>query len=195
MRSGLQVSELCFLDWEPVSFDVQAGEIVGISGKSGSGKSLLLRSIADLDVHSGGASLGEVDCAAMPAAEWRSKVAMLPAESRWWFSTVGEHFDSECVGLIERLGFVGDVLGWEISRLSVGERQRLALARLLARAPEVLLLDEPTANLDEAATGRVESVVAESGLATLWVSHDEAQLERVAGRRYRMAGRNLEEVA
>ena len=119
---------------------------------------------------------------------------MLPAESRWWFPTVGEHFVGEPVELVVRLGFGEEVFGWEVSRLSIGERQRLALARLLDRGPEVLLLDEPTANLDDEATRRVEAVVVGSGLAALWVSHDVAQLERVAWRRMRMRGRRLEEV-
>ena len=194
MRVALQISNLQFLDWEPVSFSVAPGEIVGLYGASGSGKSLLLRALADLDVHSGEVELGGVSCASMPAAQWRQKVAMLPAESRWWFGTVGEHFESEAVDLVSKLGFSAEVFGWEVARLSVGERQRLALARLLARDPEFLLLDEPTANLDGKATRLVEELILETGLAAIWVSHDVEQLERVAGRRFSMSDKQLEEV-
>lgn len=194
MRSGLQIVDLAFLDWEPVSLNVEPGEIVGVSGASGSGKSLLLRAVADLDEHAGEVLLDGESCTAMPAPEWRRKVGMLPAESRWWHDCVGDHFvsdDQRRLQLVEQLGFGTDVFGWEVARLSVGERQRLALARLLDRQPQVLLLDEPTANLDDEATARVESVVLDSGLAAIWVSHDGAQLERVARRSFVMAGRKL----
>ena len=196
MRARLQILKLGFLDWEPVSLAVAPGEIVGISGVSGSGKSLLLRAVADLDVHVGEVELDGSSCASMSGAEWRRKVGMLPAESRWWFGTVGEHFegDSECVELVGKLGFSAEVFGWEVSRLSVGERQRLALARLLALGPEFLLLDEPTANLDGDATRLVEQLVLDSGIAAIWVSHDTEQLRRVAGRRFEMAGKRLQEV-
>jgi tungstate transport system ATP-binding protein len=69
-------------------------------------------------------------------------------------------------------------------RLSGGEQQRLALARAMARDPEILLLDEPTANLDPAATRSVEDIVlsaAQSGIKIVMASHDLGQVRRVAG--------------
>ena len=69
-------------------------------------------------------------------------------------------------------------------RLSGGEQQRLALARALARDPEILLLDEPTANLDPAATRSVEEIVltaAQSGIKIVMASHDLGQVRRLAG--------------
>lgn len=69
-------------------------------------------------------------------------------------------------------------------RLSGGEQQRLALARALARDPELLLLDEPTASLDPAATRAVEEIVraaAQSGIKVLMASHDLGQVRRLAG--------------
>ena len=69
-------------------------------------------------------------------------------------------------------------------RLSGGEQQRLALARALARSPEVLCLDEPTANLDPANTKAVEGIVraiAASGVKVVMATHDLGQARRLAG--------------
>jgi tungstate transport system ATP-binding protein len=69
-------------------------------------------------------------------------------------------------------------------RLSGGEQQRLALARALARDPEVLFLDEPTASLDPAATKAVEDIiraVAQSGVKIVLATHDLGQAHRLAG--------------
>jgi tungstate transport system ATP-binding protein len=85
--------------------------------------------------------------------------------------------------LLARVG-LSDLAQRPARRLSGGEQQRLALARALARDPEVLLLDEPTANLDPAATRSVEGIVltaAQSGIKIVMASHDLGQVRRLAG--------------
>ena len=81
------------------------------------------------------------------------------------------------------LGFDPSVVDWTVSRLSSGERQRLAMFRLLENKPRVLLLDEPTANLDTENTLLVENMVAEYVskhlAAAVWVSHDREQQQRL----------------
>ncbi|RMD70089.1 MAG: ATP-binding cassette domain-containing protein [Gammaproteobacteria bacterium] len=161
------------------------GECLGITGPSGSGKTLLLRAIADLDPHGGEVCLDGIPYRHIPPALWRQKVGFLPAESAWWGRTVGEHF--ACLPpCLEALGFSREAMGWSVERLSSGERQRLALARLLCNLPRVLLLDEPTAHLDGESARRVEAVVRtylQEGGAALWVSHDGRQIGRMAHRR------------
>ena len=186
----------------PVDLTVAAGGLVFVSGPSGAGKSLLLRSVADLDPNEGDAFVGELARSALSAPEWRRRVGLLPAESGWWDETVGAHFpasgqqtggdaagsekQSAPIDLLRQLGFDPDVLAWTVSRLSTGERQRLALARLLANAPEALLLDEATANLDPSNRERVEAAVDDYRLhhsaAVLWVSHDPEQRARLSDR-------------
>jgi tungstate transport system ATP-binding protein len=85
--------------------------------------------------------------------------------------------------LLERVG-LSDLAQRPARRLSGGEQQRLALARALARDPEILLLDEPTANLDPAASRSVEQLVlsaAASGIKIVMASHDLGQVRRLAG--------------
>jgi tungstate transport system ATP-binding protein len=85
--------------------------------------------------------------------------------------------------LLDRVG-LADLAARPARRLSGGEQQRLALARALARDPEVLFLDEPTANLDPAATRSVEEIVlnaAQSGIKVVMASHDLGQVRRLAG--------------
>src|SRR5690348_13242970 len=84
--------------------------------------------------------------------------------------------------LLERVG-LSDLAQLPSRPLSGGEQQRLALARALARDPQILLLDEPTANLDPAATRGVEQIVqsaAESGIKIVMASHDLGQVRRLA---------------
>ena len=94
--------------------------------------------------------------------------------------------------------FTKDVYDWSVSRCSTGERQRLALIRLLCLKPQVLLLDEPTASLDEKNVQAVENLIKEfqyAGGAVIWVSHDPSQIKRVADRQYQITGNQLQEVA
>ncbi|GAB6043740.1 ABC transporter ATP-binding protein [Endothiovibrio diazotrophicus] len=182
---------------QPLELTVAAGECIALRGPSGSGKSRLLRAIADLDPAEGSVSLNGEVREGMPAPHWRRRVGLLGAESQWWHDRVGEHFPRVDAERLHRLGFDGEVLEWEVSRLSSGEKQRLALARLLANEPEALLLDEPTANLDHDNGARVEALIAdyrrEREAAVIWVGHDPAQLDRVAERRFRIDGGRLVE--
>lgn len=181
----------------PIDLEVAPGEIVCLSGPSGAGKSRLLRAIADLDPHQGVVRLGRDEQQQMPGHRWRAQVTMMPAESQWWFDRVGEHFPDGPIDGLAELGIDPAAADWEVSRLSSGEKQRLALLRVLARGPRALLLDEPCANLDKKATERVEALlqsrIREDGLPTLWVSHDPAQISRVADRHLCFEGGRLVE--
>jgi ABC-type iron transport system FetAB ATPase subunit len=190
---NLEIKELCFQNRGPYSFCIEGGECVGLQGASGAGKSLLLRAIADLDPRTGTMQLGDVNADAVEAPVWRRAVGLLPAESGWWLDRVGEHFtdfDAVDEAILSAVGFDRSVKNWQISRLSTGEKQRLAIVRLLHQQPQCLLLDEPTASLDQGSSVRVEQLLltycATRLAPLLWVSHDPAQLGRVSQRRFLM---------
>lgn len=191
----LEVQGLRTAIFKPASFSLPKGECIALRGPSGAGKTLLLRAIADLDPNTGSLSLQGRNRSSILAPEWRRMVGYVPAEPGWWAETVGEHFDdwTGTMVFLDALGFFDETWAWPISRLSTGERLRLALARALIMRPKVLLLDEPTAALDAASVAAVEALIASeirAGLAVLWVTHDPAQAERIAKRQLVMeAGR------
>ena len=183
----------------PLSFRLDVGECVAVRGASGAGKSLLLRAIADLDPNQGSASIDGERREDMPAPAWRRRVTYLGAEPGWWADHVAEHFGDwpGARSLVEALGLPADSGDWPISRLSTGEKQRLALARSLLLEPQALLLDEPTSGLDPEAVERVEGIIRERlerGACALWVTHDRAQAERVARRSLEIEAGRLREV-
>lgn len=183
---------------EPATVCVDGGDGVAIMGPSGAGKTLLLRAIADLDPNQGEVMLDDRPRSTIPGPSWRRQVVYLPAESGWWAESVGEHVrdHDEARHLARRLGFSDDVLAWPVSRLSTGEKQRLALVRALSLKPPVLLLDEPTAALDSDSAAAVEALVRErlaSGAAVILVTHDRGQAERLAFRILTMCGGRIAE--
>jgi len=186
--SFFNIQALKYLDCGPINLQIEASEIIGLNGPSGSGKSRLLRSLADLDEHTGNVYLRATEQSSLKAHEWRSQVALLSAETYWWLDTVAEHFEQFPTEKAKLLGFLNDVSLWPVSRLSSGEKQRLGLLRLLENEPDVLLLDEPTANLDPENEQLFESYVMnyvrERPACAIWVSHDVDQLQRISQRQY-----------
>jgi putative ABC transport system ATP-binding protein len=167
-----------------------------VLGPSGSGKSTLLRLLNRLaDPGAGVVRFHGEDVRSLDPLELRRRaclVAQLPAP---FPGTVADNVlfgprlrgrEADVAGCLGRAGLDAAFAEREAGELSVGEQQRVMLARALALEPEVLLLDEPTAALDEDARGGVErtlSELAESAVrATVLVTHDRGQAERLAGR-------------
>lgn len=197
--SGLIVSNLRSALVGPFDFSVARGMCMAITGPSGSGKSLLLRMIADLDPNEGDVSLDDSSRAKMFAAHWRRCVVYLAADSGWWVEDVGSHFKDakpdDVTDLFDRLGLKQELLHGPVARLSTGERQRASLIRGLLLAPSVLLLDEPTSALDQESTERVEAILKQrmtDGTSVVIVTHDDRQAQRLATHRFRMNAGKLE---
>ncbi len=191
----LQVDGLHRSPLGPLDLELAAGEILFVSGPSGSGKSLLLRSLADLDPHEGEIYLDGVSQIETPPPLWRRRVAYLPSEPAWWAPRVGDLMPASLAPEdLAALDLSPSLLDATPETISSGESQRLALLRLLQGRPRLLLLDEPSANLDPESTERLEALVhvrmGDEGMAVIWVSHDPLQRERMADRHLDMrAGR------
>lgn len=183
------------------SLDVAAGERVMLRGPSGSGKSTLLAAISGvIDVPVGAVSVAGQDIGALPASKrdrfradhmglifqvfnlvpWLSAVdnILLPCRfSKRRRERVTGSLDKDAQRLMDALGLDPQTLGAsQASALSVGQQQRVAAARALIGAPEVILADEPTSALDpetkETFMQMLSQQAQESGAALLMVSHD-----------------------
>lgn len=186
--TGLILESVSIRHLRNVTATVNSGETVTVYGPSGGGKTSLLRAVADLESHTGRICLDGVEAAQVRPDQWRRQVMMVPAESRWWHPTVGDHFAAPPSDL---LGLPEDILQWPTDRLSSGQRQRLTILRALSHRPRAMLLDEPTANMDPDSQARVESLLTsyqnDTGAPFLWVSHDPEQHLRMAERRLHVA--------
>jgi putative ABC transport system ATP-binding protein len=153
---------------------IQAGTLLGVTGESGSGKSTLLKLLNNMITCDQGEVLfyGENILKSEPVA-LRRRITMMPQSPYIFPTTVLENIHQACryaqkpqppqekITLqLEALGLQG-ILHREASTLSGGEKQRLALARALLLNPEALLLDEPTAALDEETQETVLQVIAD----------------------------------
>ncbi len=193
----LQLIDFQVHDLNPLNLEVKS-EFICLTGASGSGKSLLLRALADLIEHKGEVYLDGKKCSEMPPVQWRSEVGFLPAESAWWMDKVNDHFYKNNTQYLKTLNLPEVSLAWDVSRCSTGEKQRLAIARLLQQQPKVLLLDEPTASLDPVSVTAVEALIKnyakEKNTAVIWVSHDPEQIKRLADRQLVILNNEIKEV-
>ncbi len=186
----------------PFDLEIEAGRCLAVMGASGAGKSLFLRMIADLDPHEGEVWLHDRARASMPAHAWRAQAVYVAAESGWWADGVAEHFRRERLdqarALAAGLGLAPAMIEAQVARLSTGERQRLALVRALVLESPVLLLDEPTAALDQASVLQVEALLRArlaAGASLILVTHDPAQAERLGDQRRTLVQGRLEAAA
>ncbi|MBV8541457.1 MAG: ATP-binding cassette domain-containing protein [Pseudonocardiales bacterium] len=171
-----------------VSMHVQPGERVALLGPNGAGKtSLVLQLNGVLTPSAGSVLIGGVQVGRRTLPEVRRRVGVVfqDPDDQLFTPTVGRDvaFGPAHLGLsgsalearvTEALSYVGlaDAADRPPHRLSLGERRRAAVATVLAMHPEVLVLDEPTANLDPAARRELADLIKRLGMTTLLVTHD-----------------------
>ncbi len=169
------------------SAGVPEGRLTVMVGPSGAGKTTLLRLLNRLDDPDGGAVLfGGRDVRDYDVLALRRRVQLVGQVPVTFPGTVAANHEAGGRGagdagdageLLARVGLDPSLAGREADRLSVGEAQRLCLARSLALGPEVLALDEPTSALDPVSKAGIEALVQElaaSGLTVVMVTHDPA---------------------
>ena len=175
---------------------MSGGSVTAVVGPSGAGKSTLLRAINRLieptagEVYLNGEPTSRMD--PLELRRWVGMVFQLPVlfgetveeATLYGVRLAGREADAE--RLLEMAGLDASFAGKDPRTLSVGEQQRVSIARALALEPRALLMDEPTSALDEAARRRIEALIQELnaslGLTIVVVSHALDQVERVADR-------------
>ena len=183
-----------FVALQSCSFSIAAGEVFGLLGPNGAGKTTLLRLLLGfLKPSSGSARIGGRDCQRQSLAV-RKQVAYLPGDVRLFRSMRGtavlQFFaDVRRGGSYDQATSIAEELKLDISvrvsRMSTGMRQKLALAAAFAADTPLLILDEPTANLDPSVRNTVLRLVEEArqnGRTILFSSHVLAEAEEVCDR-------------
>jgi len=176
------------------NISVKSGEVFGLLGPNGAGKTTLLRTLLGfIKPTSGQACIAGFDCASQ-SVQVRQKTAYLPGEARLFRRMRGHHVldffsrlradcdRKKCSAIAERLQLDGRR---QVSRMSTGMRQKLALSMVLAIDCPLVILDEPTANLDPSARAEVLELVLEArdtGRTVIFSSHVLSEIESTCDR-------------
>jgi zinc transport system ATP-binding protein len=178
-----------------VSFKIESGELACVIGPNGGGKTSLIRSLLGQMPHSGNVRYegdGAVQLGYVPQfleidrtlPLTVTNVMSVMVQRTPAFFGVKKKYLSLINAALDRTGFKGK-RNRLFGGLSGGERQRVLFAQALMPEPNFLVLDEPTANMDEAGARRIEEVILELnalGTTVLWINHDLAQVKRVASK-------------
>lgn len=179
----------------PLSFRLNAGERLVLTGVSGSGKSTLLKIVASLLEPTTGLLLFKGEPVARLKPEYyRRQVSYCFQTPTLFGETVRDNLvlpwqlrqkkaDPTLLrGWLERVRLPGDLLEKPVAQLSGGEKQRVALLRNLQFLPDILLLDEITSALDEEnkqlVNQLIDELAGERGIATIVITHDKAEIDR-----------------
>lgn len=205
-RQGLQILK-------NVSLSCDSRQLTVLTGPSGGGKSTLLRLLNRLDEPTAGqVKLNGTDIQSLSPGQLRCQIAMVLQRPTMFAGSVLENLQSsfrlrglplptadsvEIQQVVELCGIAVELLPKNAERLSIGQQQRVCLARALVMSPQVLLLDEPTSALDRPSADRLGELLRrlcrEQGLAVLMITHDLRLAERVADQVLFLSGGEIAE--
>lgn len=184
----------------PISFELKQGEHLALVGPSGAGKTSLLNALLGFLPYKGKLLIDGVELASLDLAHWRQQLAWLGQEPQLFHGTVRENValanpemtDEQVWQLLEQANIhefvrsqplgLATPIGEQSSTLSVGQAQRIALARALGQAAQVFILDEPTASLDSVSEQLVSRTLkaAMAGKMGIMVTHRVDQLDHMS---------------
>lgn len=183
----------------PISFELKQGEHLALVGPSGAGKTSLLNALLGFLPYQGKLLINGVELSSIDLAHWRRQLAWLGQEPQLFHGTVRENValanpdmpDEQVWHLLEQANIhefvrtqslgLATAIGEQSSTLSVGQAQRIALARALAQASQVFILDEPSASLDSVSEQLLTLTLnrAMAGKMCIMVTHRLDQLDRM----------------
>jgi len=182
-----------------VSFQAAPGELIALVGQSGAGKTTIANLIPRLyDVTSGAVLVGGIDIRRVTLASLRSRIGMVTQDAHLFHDTIRANLayarpeatddemrlairDAQLQGLLESLpDGLDTVVGDRGHRLSGGEKQRMAIARLLLKEPDIVILDEATAHLDSESEAGVQRALESAliGRTSLVIAHRLSTIRR-----------------
>lgn len=196
---------------DSVSFTLNSGDRVAVQGKSGAGKSLLMRAIVGLDpIDSGSVELDGRKLTCDWICEFRTSVAYVPQRCSLLPGTVSENlerarqlrihksntYDLNPTKVLADIGYSAALLDRDVQLLSGGELQLVNLIRTIQFSPDILMLDEPTAAMDSATTSQVEKWLLnwqadDPQRAWIWITHDSNQCDRISNAVWNMENGRL----
>lgn len=180
-----------------ISTSFDAGKVTAIIGSSGCGKSTLLRCFNRLvEPTAGRVFFDGVDITTLEVKSLRRKVGILFQHAALFEGSIADNIQygpklvkkhlsiTQIIELLKLAGLGAEFATKDARNLSIGQGQRVALARMLANEPQMLLLDEPTSALDPETSQLIEANILklrdEKGITVVWVTHSQDQLARIA---------------
>ncbi|MBQ4889596.1 cysteine/glutathione ABC transporter permease/ATP-binding protein CydD [Shewanella sp. MMG014] len=183
----------------PISFEIQSGQKVAVVGPSGAGKTSLLNALLGFLPYKGSLNVNGVELSVIDKQQWRTHLAWLGQDPQLFHGSIRDNVclanpelnDNQVMGLLEKANiaeFVSSqqqgldtIISDQASGISVGQAQRIALARALAQPASLFLLDEPTASLDSHSEQLVSSALndAMTSQTCIMVTHRLEQLQHM----------------
>ncbi|KPZ70049.1 ATP-binding/permease protein CydD [Shewanella sp. P1-14-1] len=183
----------------PISFEIQSGQKVAVVGPSGAGKTSLLNALLGFLPYKGSLNVNGVELSVIDKQQWRTHLAWLGQDPQLFHGSIRDNVclanpelnDNQVMGLLEKANiaeFVSSqqqgldtIISDQASGVSVGQAQRIALARALAQPASLFLLDEPTASLDSHSEQLVSSALSDvmTSQTCIMVTHRLEQLQHM----------------
>ncbi|QSX05677.1 ATP-binding cassette domain-containing protein [Sedimentibacter sp. zth1] len=167
-----------------LSFNIKSKDKIAICGKNGSGKSTLFKIICGLEKnYKGSIKVNNVEMQDANIVDWRNRISVVFQEPYLFSGTVDENIglgnlnasETEIEDVMEKTGIrylCGKEIKYDTEELSGGEKQRISIARALLKNTDILLLDEPSNNLDCKAIEWLSNFIAQTKKTIIFITHD-----------------------